>query len=781
MDDIFWKSKNDEITLSPRNGGKIVSWKHGKQGELVKPQGVVDGGLLRVLFGEERYPGASFTAPHLADVLYSDDRGFSIRLRHYWITQNAIATALGWLDKRNPTYLDGLFLEKTITFDAKRSLIMLEIAITNLTGGKRYLTPWLHNHFDGWVYDDFVVIDGKAQPYRVKQEDIYWAGHRPEPNGQMRLVHISEDASLSIMLGSDTGWISGMASYTRHHYGEKSREGCMELRGKTLCLDTKQRWRANAFLVLADGPDAGNGREPEPSMDLFCRLEPANGAQWDTATLLPFLSSWALPEEREKGLMVLSHLDKVPFSVSNRYSANNSFSCFHYDASRKKAIASVSLFALRAFASINAELTAGTGWEINAHSFGLKQNELFLLYIYGPSDLAGRENVSVRLMENGREICRVVVEPDATIEPEYKYQVKQTSSYLDERWSSEKSGFHGTTAEELKKWQATTRGSLLRWVNNAVIGPATLSPRLMERQVGAYCIREKILIQTEPGMWLPMYLIRPRETVPGAKLPAILFPHGSGPGKLDFAPDETAQMQDSARFDQWPLPYQFSRQLGAVVLIPDRRGWGEWAEANHGQRSLRAFRAGYNIIAMDVWDHIRAVDYLVQRSDVDSSKITSMGSSGGGWLTLLMMGADERVSGGIVSSSLTTMPCLPEHYFFRTFIDENVSLEPAQQFPLAPATIQCLAAPRVLWVMDGKWDKGILPSLPVSKEEEDRIYAKWHESANAGREEIGRIYRLSGAEDNYRSSWFEGGHLAGFTMNNISVWLKEYFGIVCNH
>lgn len=301
----------------------------------------------------------------------------------------------------------------------------------------------------------------------------------------------------------------------------------------------------------------------------------------------------------------------------------------------------------------------------------------------------------------------------------------------------------------------------------------------MERQSGPHCVREKILIQTEPDLWLPLYLIRPKDVPADRKLPAILFPHGSCAGKSLFAPDETEAVQNPELFDQWPSPYQFAHRLGCLVLIPDRRGWGEWSEANHGQRSQRAWNAGFNIAAMDVWDHVRAVDYLVGRPDVDTRRIVSMGSSGGGWMTLFLMGVDERLAGGIVSSSITTLPALPDQYFFQTLADENARINPPPQLPLAPATILCLAAPRALWIMDGKADPcyALTNKLPRTEEETRAAFVRWHAEANAGREEVARIYRLLGATEQYEASWFEGVHLAGFTFNNIARWLKEKFAI----
>jgi hypothetical protein len=140
---------------------------------------------------------------------------------------------------------------------------------------------------------------------------------------------------------------------------------------------------------------------------------------------------------------------------------------------------------------------------------------------------------------------------------------------------------------------------------------------------------------------------------------------------------------------------------------------------------------------------------------------------------MFVLAADERVAGGIVSSSVTTLPSLPEQYFYQPFADENAPLNPPPFLPLAPATILCLAAPRPLWVMDGQCDRGVLPALPQTEAEAEAAFARWRAEANAGREEIRRAYRLLGAESEYQSSWFDGGHLAGFTFNNVASWLER--------
>lgn len=777
LDEIHWQGAGDEVVLSPHRGGRITSWKRGAAGELVKALGLEDGGLLRMMLAEERYPGTSYNTPHLARVLRNDARGFAVQLRHFWNASNALARQLGWHDKVNPVYLDGLLLDKTVTFDAAASALLVEITITNLTDEVRRVTPWMQSHFQGWVHDTFIVSQGEKQRYLW--HDIFWAGHRAEPGASMRLVATSRDGAISVVLGAGAEWLAGMACYTRTEFGEASPDGCMELRGKMVAIAPHQRWRSNAFIALTEGVDAWRrwaDAAPEP---LASRVEAAPETEWTDAALLPLLQYWALPGERDRGLVVLSHLDKVPFTSADRYTAANSFSGFHHDQRGTRARATVVLLPLRKFESVSAECAGDSNWHVSPGVCALVPHQPVALTLEGPADLKGKAQVTVRLSAAGRELAVLRVEPDAAVEPGYSFQVKQVSTYLDERWQSEKSGFHGSSAEDFKAWRTTTRQYLSKWIDDAVTGPVPLSPRLMERQVGPHCVREKILIQTERDLWIPMYLVRPRQAPAGGKLPAILFPHGSCAGKSLFAPDETGAEQNPALFDQWPSPYQFAQRLGCLVLIPDRRGWGELSEANHGQRSQRAWEAGYNITAMDMWDNLRAIDYLVQRADVDASRIVSMGGSGGGWVTRFLLGADERVAGGIVSSSPSTTPLLPDQYFFQRADDKKAAINPPRELPLATATILCLAAPRPLWVMDGKDDPcyAMGDMLPRTDEEKRAAFARWHAESNAGQEEVARAYRLLGAEDKLQASWFDGVHLAGFTFNNIAPWLRKHFGV----
>jgi hypothetical protein len=68
----------------------------------------------------------------------------------------------------------------------QHSAFIIDLSITNVTSEVRQVTPWLHNHFHGWVDHGFVVQDGEETPYLW--HDVYWDGHRVGGAKSMRLV-----------------------------------------------------------------------------------------------------------------------------------------------------------------------------------------------------------------------------------------------------------------------------------------------------------------------------------------------------------------------------------------------------------------------------------------------------------------------------------------------------------------------------------------------------------------------------------------------------------------
>ncbi len=126
---------------------------------------------------------------------------------------------------------------------------------------------------------------------------------------------------------------------------------------------------------------------------------------------------------------------------------------------------------------------------------------------------------------------------------------------------------------------------------------------------------DAILIETEPGIRIPALLHVP--SIPG-KHPATLYVNSAGKGADPKAIEELTRS-------------------GHVVLSIDPRGWGESApDKDSGMRQLaqRAMLIGKPLAGMQVYDVLRAFDYLVSRPDVNALQVSVKGVGNGGVLAL---------------------------------------------------------------------------------------------------------------------------------------------------
>lgn len=81
----------------------------------------------------------------------------------------------------------------------------------------------------------------------------------------------------------------------------------------------------------------------------------------------------------------------------------------------------------------------------------------------------------------------------------------------------------------------------------------------------------------------------------------------------------------------------------------------------HNELGLRANLLDWSMPLLRIWDGMRAIDYVMSRTEVDPMRIGYMGQSGGGTMTALMMAADPRIRAACPSCYLTS---------FRTLCDK---------------------------------------------------------------------------------------------------------------
>ena len=98
-----------------------------------------------------------------------------------------------------------------------------------------------------------------------------------------------------------------------------------------------------------------------------------------------------------------------------------------------------------------------------------------------------------------------------------------------------------------------------------------------------------------------------------------------------------------------PKAIESLMQRGHVVLAIDPRGWGESAPEKRSsgysgmwQLAQRAMLIGRPLPGMQVYDVLRAFDYLASRQDVDPSQVSVNGQSATAASSRCMRGLSNR-------------------------------------------------------------------------------------------------------------------------------------------
>jgi len=142
---------------------------------------------------------------------------------------------------------------------------------------------------------------------------------------------------------------------------------------------------------------------------------------------------------------------------------------------------------------------------------------------------------------------------------------------------------------------------------------------------------EKVLIETLPGFYLGGNLYRPRNQA--AKHPAILNPHGHWPyGRLENTPNYSGPS----------LGISLARQ-GYVVFAYDMVGYTDTIQLPHRFGSAEQRLWSFGPLGLQLWNSIRALDFLANLDDVDPAQLGATGASGGATQLFLLTAIDDRI------------------------------------------------------------------------------------------------------------------------------------------
>jgi dienelactone hydrolase len=226
------------------------------------------------------------------------------------------------------------------------------------------------------------------------------------------------------------------------------------------------------------------------------------------------------------------------------------------------------------------------------------------------------------------------------------------------------------------------RATLEPWPQRTALNPIVHSKRAYD----GYTV-ENVAFESVPGYFVTGNLFRPLH--PALPCPAILSTHGHSGGPIKAAEDYASQ----GRF----LPGMQARcatlaRMGAVVLSIDMVGYGD----SIPQVGQDAHRAPFTE-TLQIWDAMRAVDFLLSLDGVDPKRIAVSGESGGGTQSFLLTALDPRVA-------LSAPVVMVSSYFFGGCpCESGQPIHRSEDHFVNNAMIAALAAPRSLLVVsDGK-------------------------------------------------------------------------------
>ena len=190
-------------------------------------------------------------------------------------------------------------------------------------------------------------------------------------------------------------------------------------------------------------------------------------------------------------------------------------------------------------------------------------------------------------------------------------------------------------------------------------GRTPLEARIFGRVDGDGYTVERVQMQPSPGVYLAGNLYRPKET--SGPSPGILLHHGHWKqGRLESS--ETANL---------PAQCIELTRLGFVVFSHDMIGYQDTTQfttrgsdnaplnpAFHDNH-VAAFRDpalqlwNLNLAGQQLWNSIRALDFLAELPDVDAERLGCAGASGGAMQSILLAAVDSRIKVSVTENGVS--------------------------------------------------------------------------------------------------------------------------------
>jgi len=213
-------------------------------------------------------------------------------------------------------------------------------------------------------------------------------------------------------------------------------------------------------------------------------------------------------------------------------------------------------------------------------------------------------------------------------------------------------------------------------------GHTPLNPKSRNKQVLDGYTVEAVIFESVPGFYVTGNLYKPTGTLAEKSIAAIVCPHGHWDKPEDYGRFRNDMQYRCAAF----------AKMGAAVFSLDMIGYGESQQLPH------EYPKG---VAIQTWNVMRVIDFLLTLPEVDPKRVAVTGASGGGTQTFLSTALDDRIKVSIPVVQVSA------HFFGGCTCESGMPIHKTGNKVFSNVEIAALAAPRpMLIISDGEdWTK----------------------------------------------------------------------------